>query len=99
MSVVLKVSNQFLQNIVEIKADFNFHRNHNHIAENLLTVNEQGKYKHWESLDDEQKAWYVSAALGNMLKDHFLINAITGKTMIFSSSLEMSTLDSLRRWC
>lgn len=35
-----------------------FSRNHNHIAENLLTVNEQGKYsKKWESLSDEQKKW------------------------------------------
>lgn len=34
-----------------------FSRNHNHIAENLLSVNESGKYKDWDSLDDEQKAW------------------------------------------
>lgn len=34
-----------------------FSRNHNHIAENLLSVNEQGKYKHWDSLSDEQKVW------------------------------------------
>jgi hypothetical protein len=34
-----------------------FSRNHNHIAENLLTVNEQGKYKPWDSLSHEQKKW------------------------------------------
>ncbi|TVY47189.1 Psi-producing oxygenase A [Lachnellula occidentalis] len=34
-----------------------FSRNHNHVAENLFTVNEQGKYKPWEKLNDEQKAW------------------------------------------
>ena len=34
-----------------------FSRNHNHIAENLLSVNEDGKYKSWESLKDEQKVW------------------------------------------
>jgi hypothetical protein len=34
-----------------------FSRNHNHIAENLLTINEQGKYKPWDSLSDEQKKW------------------------------------------
>ncbi|KAH8657093.1 linoleate diol synthase [Tricladium varicosporioides] len=33
-----------------------FSRNHNHIAENLLSVNEEGKYKPWDSLNDEQKA-------------------------------------------
>ncbi|TVY81764.1 Psi-producing oxygenase A [Lachnellula suecica] len=32
-------------------------RNHNHIAENLFNVNEQGKFKHWDSLNAEQKAW------------------------------------------
>ncbi|KFY05512.1 hypothetical protein V492_08483 [Pseudogymnoascus sp. VKM F-4246] len=34
-----------------------FSRNHNHIVENLLSVNEDGKYKDWDSLNDEQKAW------------------------------------------
>lgn len=34
-----------------------FSRNHNHIAENLLSVNEEGKYKPWDSLTTEQKAW------------------------------------------
>lgn len=34
-----------------------FSRNHNHIAESLLSVNEQGKYKPWDSLDDEGKKW------------------------------------------
>lgn len=34
-----------------------FSRNHNHIAENLLSVNEQGKYKHWQSLSDDEKIW------------------------------------------
>jgi hypothetical protein len=34
-----------------------FSRNHNHIAENLLSVNEAGKYKLWSTLSDEQKKW------------------------------------------
>ncbi|EHK99319.1 putative Psi-producing oxygenase C [Glarea lozoyensis 74030] len=32
-----------------------FCRNHNHIAENILSVNEEGKYKNWDELDDRQK--------------------------------------------
>ncbi|KAL3426796.1 linoleate diol synthase [Phlyctema vagabunda] len=34
-----------------------FSRNHNHIAENLLSVNEQGKYKPWDSLSEKEKKW------------------------------------------
>ncbi|KAF1988474.1 heme peroxidase [Aulographum hederae CBS 113979] len=34
-----------------------FSRNHNQIAKNLLCINEDGKYKPWESLDEEQKKW------------------------------------------
>lgn len=34
-----------------------FSRNHNYIAESLLSVNEQGKYKPWDSLDEEKKKW------------------------------------------
>jgi hypothetical protein len=34
-----------------------FSRNHNHITENLLSVNEAGKYKPWSTLSDEQKKW------------------------------------------
>ena len=30
-----------------------FSRNHNQIAESLLSINENGKYKHWDLLDDE----------------------------------------------
>jgi hypothetical protein len=32
-----------------------FSRNHNQIAENLLSVNEAGKYKAWDKLTDEEK--------------------------------------------
>ncbi|KAL9061184.1 MAG: hypothetical protein Q9162_000329 [Coniocarpon cinnabarinum] len=32
-----------------------FSRNHNHIAEGLLSVNEQDKYKPWDKLDDQGK--------------------------------------------
>ena len=32
-----------------------FSRNHNHIAENIMSVNEEGKYKPWAELDDKQK--------------------------------------------
>jgi len=34
-----------------------FSRNHNHIAENLLSVNEDGKYKPWDKLDEKQRKW------------------------------------------
>jgi hypothetical protein len=34
-----------------------FSRNHNHIAESLFSVNEDGKYRDWNKLNDEQKAW------------------------------------------
>lgn len=34
-----------------------FSRNHNMIAKDLLAVNEEGKYKDWDSLDEEQRKW------------------------------------------
>jgi hypothetical protein len=34
-----------------------FSRNHNTIVSNLLSVNEKGKYKDWDSLDEEGKKW------------------------------------------
>ncbi|KAH9210514.1 linoleate diol synthase [Leptodontidium sp. 2 PMI_412] len=34
-----------------------FSRNHNHIAANMLTVNEDGKYKPWETLNEKQRKW------------------------------------------
>ena len=34
-----------------------FSRNHNHIAADLLSVNEGGKYKPWKELNEEQKKW------------------------------------------
>jgi hypothetical protein len=34
-----------------------FSRNHNHIAGNLLSINEDGKYKPWDTLDDKGKKW------------------------------------------
>ncbi|KAI9659982.1 MAG: hypothetical protein M1821_001334 [Bathelium mastoideum] len=34
-----------------------FSRNHNQVAENLLAVNEEGKYKPWETLDEAGKKW------------------------------------------
>ena len=36
-----------------------FSRNHNLIAKNLLLVNEQGKYRQWESLSDKEQKWYA----------------------------------------
>ena len=34
-----------------------FSRNHNHVAETLLSINEQGTYSQWDSLpEDKQKA-------------------------------------------
>jgi hypothetical protein len=35
-----------------------FSRNHNHVAESLLSVNEDGKYKPWDTLDEAGKKWY-----------------------------------------
>lgn len=32
-------------------------RNHNSIAKNLLSVNEEGKYRPWDTLNEEQKKW------------------------------------------
>ncbi|KAK6544845.1 hypothetical protein TWF694_001526 [Orbilia ellipsospora] len=34
-----------------------FSRNHNRVAENLLSINEEGKYKPWDSLDEAGKKW------------------------------------------
>ncbi|KAF1846022.1 uncharacterized protein K460DRAFT_386393 [Cucurbitaria berberidis CBS 394.84] len=34
-----------------------FSRNHNHIAESLLSVNEDGKYRPWDTLDDKGRKW------------------------------------------
>ena len=34
-----------------------FSRNHNSIVEGLLSVNEEGKYKPWDTLDDQGKKW------------------------------------------
>lgn len=34
-----------------------FSRNHNSIAEDLLTINEEGRYKDWEKLEDKERAW------------------------------------------
>jgi hypothetical protein len=34
-----------------------FSRNHNHVAESLFSVNEDGKYRDWDKLNDEEKAW------------------------------------------
>ncbi|KAH6612649.1 heme peroxidase [Boeremia exigua] len=34
-----------------------FSRNHNHIAESLHSVNEDGKYKPWDQLNEKQKKW------------------------------------------
>ena len=34
-----------------------FSRNHNQVAEALLSINEDGKYKSWETLDAEGKRW------------------------------------------
>lgn len=36
-----------------------FSRNHNQIAETIFQINEQGKYRPWDSLNEEEKKWYV----------------------------------------
>lgn len=34
-----------------------FSRNHNHICETLLSINENGRYKNWDKLNAEDKKW------------------------------------------
>lgn len=34
-----------------------FSRNHNQIAANLFTINEDGKYRDWDTLTDEERKW------------------------------------------
>jgi hypothetical protein len=34
-----------------------FSRNHNQIAEDLLSINEEGKYNTWEKLNEDEKKW------------------------------------------
>lgn len=34
-----------------------FSRNHNHVAESLFSVNEDGKYKPWDQLNEKEKKW------------------------------------------
>ncbi|CAI6334735.1 unnamed protein product [Periconia digitata] len=34
-----------------------FSRNHNYIAESLLSINEDGKYKPWDKLDEDGQKW------------------------------------------
>lgn len=34
-----------------------FSRNHNHVAESLYSVNEDGKYKPWDQLDEKEQKW------------------------------------------
>ena len=40
-----------------------FSRNHNHVAESLHSVNQDGKYRPWNELNEEEKKWYVSSIL------------------------------------
>ena len=35
-----------------------FSRNHNHVAESLYKVNEDGKYRPWDQLNQKEKKWY-----------------------------------------
>lgn len=34
-----------------------FSRNHNTISKDLLSINEEGKYRPWDSLSEEEKKW------------------------------------------
>jgi hypothetical protein len=40
-----------------------FSRNHSHVAKSLYSVNEDGKYKPWDQLDEEGRKWYVLPAI------------------------------------
>jgi hypothetical protein len=68
-----------------------FSRNHNHIAESLLSVNEDGKYKPWDSLDEAGQKWYDAAGILNASIE---LKFDTGKTTTSSNSLAISTLAS-----
>lgn len=42
-----------------------FSRNHNTIVGNLLSINEEGKYREWASLDEEKQKWYVAITISS----------------------------------
>lgn len=46
-----------------------FSRNHNSIAENLLSINEQEKYGEWDHLSETQKAWLDHPFLISLLEN------------------------------
>lgn len=52
-----------------------FSRNHNHIAESLLSVNEDGKYKPWDQLNEKDKKWSVLTILHNQSIAHLVCQA------------------------
>lgn len=56
-----------------------FSRNHNHVAESLYSVNEDGKYKPWDQLNEKEKKWYefISTCVPTIY-----LHRITGKTKI-----------------
>jgi len=62
-----------------------FSRNHNTIAESLLSINEDEKYEDWEHLALPQQQWYVifkSTSMGGRLTD----GCVIGKMKTSSSS-------------
>ena len=69
-----------------------FSRNHNHIAESLLSVNEDGKYKPWDQLSEEQQKKSVSPSENRGIG----LTCNSGKTKISSRSPATSMLASLR---
>jgi hypothetical protein len=69
-----------------------FSRNHNHVAESLLSVNEDGKYKPWDQLSEEQQKKSVSSCKHRGIN----LTCNPGKTKISSRSRATSMLASSR---
>lgn len=71
-----------------------FSRNHNHVAESLYSVNEDGKYKPWDRLNEKEKKWYEIRNRPTCIK---YLHIITGKTKTSSRLRVTSTLASLHQ--
>ena len=71
-----------------------FSRNHNHVAESLLSVNEDGKYKPWNELNEKERKWYKSHKRIISIKNS---HVMTGRMRTSFRSHVTSTLGSLHR--
>lgn len=73
-----------------------FSRNHNKIAEDLLSINEDGKYKPWDRLGEQERKWSVIQCPLPLEDGADVFVNDTGKTKMFFNFLETSTSGSLR---